>query len=203
MIRSVALYARVSTKDRDQDPEVQLGPLRDYAEAHDWGWEEYVDEAPAGDLRHRTAWRRLLAEAERRRVGAILVWKLDRAFRSSVDAHATLAILEHHSVGFVSITQAFDTTSPTGRLVFSILAAVAEMERSLIAERVKEGMKLAASRGVKMGRPSVTGRPRFQRRWPEMRAAIMAGTLSRRAAARQLHVGPTTIRRLLGESVSA
>lgn len=83
MIRRVAIYARVSTRDKDQDPEVQLVPLREYAQAHGWETVEFVDVAPAGDLRRRTAWRRLLADAARRRWDAVLVWKLDRAFRSS------------------------------------------------------------------------------------------------------------------------
>ncbi|MDP9270149.1 MAG: recombinase family protein, partial [Chloroflexota bacterium] len=138
-IRRVALYARCSTRDKEQDPELQLIPLREYAERHGWQAVEYVDLAPAGALHRRTAWRRLLGDAAHRRVDAILVWKLDRAFRSSTHAHATLADLDHHGVGFTAITQAFDTTSPTGRLVFAILAAVAEMERDLIAERVREG----------------------------------------------------------------
>lgn len=171
--------------------------LRDYARAHGWAATEYVDHAPAGDLAHRTAWRCLLADAAHRRVDVVLVWKLDRAFRSSTHAHATLADLEHHGVGFVSITQTFDTTSPTGRLVFAVLAAVAEMERSLIAERVKEGMKLAAAKGVKLGRPSVTDGTAFQRKWPGARAQVLAGTLSQRKAAKQLGIGATTLKRLL------
>ncbi|SRR6266566_9491236 len=191
---------RVSTRDKDQDPELQLVPLREYARQHGWGAVEYVDLAPAGDLRRRTAWRRLLGDAAHRRVDAILVWKLDRAFRSSMHAHAALADLDHHGVGFIAITQTFDTTSPTGRLVFAILAAVAEMERDLIAERVKEGMRLAASKGVKLGRPSVTDGPGFHRRWPPVREAVLNGALSRRKAARQLRIGATTLRRLLGDS---
>jgi DNA invertase Pin-like site-specific DNA recombinase len=187
MIRRVALYARVSTRDKDQDPDLQLVPLRAYAAAHGWAYVEVVDLAPAGDLRRRTAWRHLLLEAQQRRVDAILVWKLDRAFRSSTHAHATLADLDHHGVGFVSITQQFDTTSPTGRLVFAILAAVAEMERDLIGERVKEGMRLAVSKGVKVGRPSVTSAPTFQRRWSGVKAA------------KELRIGATTLRRLLGD----
>jgi DNA invertase Pin-like site-specific DNA recombinase len=199
MIRRVALYARVSTRDKDQNPELQLVPLRAYAAAHGWAHLEFVDLATAGDLRRRTAWRHLLLEAQQRRVDAILVWKLDRAFRSSTHAHATLADLDHHGVGFVSITQQFDTTSPTGRLVFAILAAVAEMERDLIGERVKEGMRLAVSKGVKVGRPSVTSAPTFQRRWSGVKAAIAAGSISQRKAAKELRIGATTLRRLLDD----
>jgi DNA invertase Pin-like site-specific DNA recombinase len=198
MVRRVALYARVSTRDKDQNPEVQLVPLRGYVAARGWEAVEYVDHAPAGDLAHRTAWRQLLKDAARRRFDLLLVWKLDRAFRSTLDALSTLRELEHRAVGFSSLTQPeLDTTSPTGRLVFTILSAVAEMERSLIADRVKEGMKLAASRGVKMGRPSVTDGAAFQRKWPGIRAQVLAGTLSQRKAAKQLDIGATTLKRLL------
>jgi DNA invertase Pin-like site-specific DNA recombinase len=202
-IRRVALYARVSTRDKDQDPEVQLVPLREYVSARGWQAIEYVDHAPAGDLAHRTAWRQLLADAARRRFDLLMVWKLDRAFRSTLDALSTLRELEHRSVGFASLTQPeLDTTSPTGRLVFTILSAVAEMERSLIADRVKEGMKLAASRGAKIGRPKVTDRPAFVRRWPAVRAQVLAGTLSQRKAARDLKIGVATLKRMLDSEAS-
>ena len=116
MPRCVALYARVSTRDKDQDPELQLGPLREYVAARGWKATEYVDRAPAGDLAHRTSWRRLLADAASRRIDLVLVWKLDRAFRSTLDALSTLQDLEHRGVGFASITQPeLDTTSPTCR----------------------------------------------------------------------------------------
>ena len=197
-IRRVALYARVSTRDKDQDPELQLVPLREYAAARGWEAVEYVDHAPAGDLAHRTGWRQLRADAARRRFDILMVWKLDRAFRSTLDALATLRELEHRGVGFASLTQPeLDTTSPTGRLVFTILAAVAEMERSLIADRVKEGMKLAASRGAKIGRPKVTDRPAFRRKWPEVRAQILSGAISQRKAARDLRIGVATLKRML------
>lgn len=87
----VALYARVSTNDRDQDPETQLVALRDFAAAQ--GWEvarEYVDHAPANDPGHRTAWRELLDDAARRRFALVAVFKLDRAFRSVKHMHDTL-----------------------------------------------------------------------------------------------------------------
>ena len=126
----VALYARVSTRDKDQDPEVQLHPLRAYAAARGWRPTEYVDHAPAGDLAGRAAWARLLEDARRRRIDHVLVWKLDRAFRSTLHCLSTRQELEHRGVGFACLTQAeVDTTSPTGRLLLTLLAAVAEFER--------------------------------------------------------------------------
>lgn len=196
--RPVALYARVSTRDKDQDPELQLAPMREYAASQAWTFVEYVDFAPAGDLGRRARWRQLMSDADRRRIDLVMVWKLDRAFRSTFDALSTMQRLDHASVGFSALTQPeLDTTSPTGRLVFTILSAVAEMEKELIADRVREGMRNAASKGVRLGRPAVTDRPRFARDWPAARDAIAAGSLSRRQAAKQLGVGQATIKRLL------
>ena len=127
-----------STRDKDQDPELQLDALRAYVAARGWEAVEYVDNAAAGDLAHRTAWARLLADVAQRKVDLVMVWKLDRAFRSTLHALATLRDFEHAGVGFASLTQPeLDTTCATGRLVFTILAAVAEMERELIADRVE------------------------------------------------------------------
>jgi DNA invertase Pin-like site-specific DNA recombinase len=194
----VALYARVSTRDKDQDPELQLTALREYVRARGWQETEYSDIAAAGDLAHRIAWARLLDDARRRRIDRVLVWKLDRAFRSTLHALATLRDLEHVNVGFASLTQPeLDTTSATGRLVFTILSAVAEMERELIADRVREGMRQAARKGRRIGRPPVTSRPRFVARWPTVQRELAAGRLSRRQAARQLGIGTATLGRLL------
>ena len=88
----VAVYARVSTSDKDQDPETQLIPLREFVAAQD-GWtiyQEFVDQAPATDLAHRTAWRQLLDEASKKKFDLLLVWRMDRAFRSVLDAATTL-----------------------------------------------------------------------------------------------------------------
>ncbi len=87
----VGIYARVSTSDKDQNVETQLLPLRDFAQAQ--GWEircEYIDYAPATDLAHRNQWRQLLDDASRRKLDLVLVWKMDRAFRSVLDAATTL-----------------------------------------------------------------------------------------------------------------
>jgi DNA invertase Pin-like site-specific DNA recombinase len=196
----VALYARVSTRDKDQDPELQLEAMRDYVRARGWTAVEYVDIAAAGDLAHRTAWARLLSDAAQRHIDRMLVWKLDRAFRSTLHALATLRDLEHVGVGFASLTQPeLDTTSATGRLVFTILAAVAEMERELIADRVREGMRQAARHGARIGRPPVTARPDFDQRWKRVRGQLATGLLSRRQAARRLGIGTATLGRMLAK----
>ena len=194
----VGLYGRVSTRDKDQDPELQLDAMRDYVRTRGWEASEYVDTAAAGDLAHRTAWARLLADVAGRRVDLVMVWKLDRAFRSTLHALATLRDFEHAGVGFSALTQPeLDTTSATGRLVFTILAAVAEMERELIRDRVREGMRHAARQGRQIGRPPVTARPGFATRWNRVHPDLAAGRLSRRQAARLLGIGTATLGRLL------
>ena len=155
--------------------------------------------APTG-----TAWARLRADVARRRVDLVMVWKLDRAFRSTLDALATLRDFEHAGVGFSALTQPeLDTTSAAGRLVFTILAAVAEMERELIADRVREGMRHAARQGKRIGRPPVTARPGLVARWPRVAADLAAGQFSRRQAARRLGIGTATLARLLAAESAA
>jgi DNA invertase Pin-like site-specific DNA recombinase len=198
----VALYGRVSTRDKEQDPQLQLVPMREYATARGWDVAEYVDQASAGDLAGRTAWARLLEDARRRRIDHVLVWKLDRAFRSTLHCLSTLQDLEHRGVGFSCLTQAeVDTTSPTGRLLLTLLAAVAEFERGLIRERVKEGMANAKRKGVKLGRPRAAERPAVARHLPALAAEVAAGTLSKRAAARRLGIGKATLDRLLAQGL--
>lgn len=187
------LYARVSTDDRGQDPEVQLGPMREMAAARGWSIAEYVDWASASDLRGRARWRQLLEDARGGKVDLILVWKLDRFARSALDALQWLQQLDGAGVGLKILTQEIDTTSSAGRLVFTILAAVAEMERELIRERVKAGMARAKGQGKRLGRPPrvqpVTAHPM----WPVVIAGLEAGHLNRAEAARKLKVRRATL----------
>ena len=161
-----ALYARVSTDDKGQDPDVQLLQLREHAHRQGWEVEEFVDRASARDLRGRREWRRLLQGVERHSIGVVAVTKLDRAFRSSKDTYDHLALMEHHGCQFTAITQLTMDGSLTGRLVLGILAAVAEFEGGLIRERVKEGLNKARADGKRLGRPpgSTDKRPRHRRR---------------------------------------
>jgi len=192
----VALYARVSTLDKDQDPGTQLLPLREFIQAQ--GWQpagEYVDHASGTDLRGRTAWRALLDQAARRRVDVILVWKLDRAFRSVAHMATTVEQLRRWGVGLRSYSEPWlDTsgTSPVGDLMLNILASFAQFERALIAERVRAGMDRARRQGKHVGRP-----PALNGDLDALRPLIEAGTLSRRRAAAQLGVTTSTVSRTL------
>src|SRR5690348_11313564 len=135
----VALYARVSTSDKDQNPETQLLPLREFVASQ--GWQiagEFVDHASATDLKGRTAWRRLLDQASKHKMNLVLVWRIDRAFRSVHEAANTLERLRGWRVGLRSYAEPWlDTTSPFGEALYYITVAYAQLERGIIAERVK------------------------------------------------------------------
>jgi DNA invertase Pin-like site-specific DNA recombinase len=148
-----AIYARVSTTN-GQDPEMQLRELREYCERR--GWEvtgEYVDAGISGAKEKRPELDKLLADAHKRYFDAVVVWRFDRFARSV--SHLLRALETFRSLGieFVSLSEQVDTSTPTGKLVFTVLGAVAELERSLIAERVRAGLRNARAKGRKLGRP--------------------------------------------------
>ena len=194
----VAVYARVSTTDKEQDPETQLLPMRDFCQAQGWQiHREYVDKAPALDVAHRTAWRELLDDGTKRRFKVVLVFKLDRAFRSVKHMHDTLHTWEAVGIAFKSLREQFDTSTALGRLLLNLLASLAEFELELIRERVKAGMDRAARQGKKIGRPRVTDRRGFQTRYKTILERLSQGEISRRQAAKELGIGYATLKRLL------
>lgn len=176
-ITSVALYARVSTSDKGQDPEVQLQPLRAMAASRGWKVEiEYVDHGFSGAKDRRPKLDQLMMDVikGRRDFQAVLVWKFDRFARSSKHLLSALETFNENSVAFVSMTEGVDTSTPLGKLVFTILGAVAEMERALIIERIKAG--LAKAGAGKPGR-KIVGEPSRTTLWRRAvkRAALAEG----------------------------
>lgn len=152
-ISRVALYARVSTLN-GQDPEMQLTELREYAVRRGWTIHgEYVDQGVSGSKESRPELNRLTAEAHRRAFDAVLVWKIDRYGRSLKHLVNALADLAAYGVAFVSFRDNLDLSTPSGRLMFQIIGAMAEFERSLIQERVRAGLRNARAKGKKFGRP--------------------------------------------------
>ena len=195
----VALYARVSTSDKDQDPETQALPLREFVKAQGWEtFREYTDQAPATDLVHRMQWRELLDDASKKKFDLLLVWRMDRAFRSVLDAATTLERLRNWGVGLRSYSEPWlDTTSPFGEALYYITVAYAQLERGILGERVKAGMERAARQGKKIGRPRVTDRRGFHIRYKTILERLSSGEISRRRAAKELDIGYATLKRLL------
>jgi DNA invertase Pin-like site-specific DNA recombinase len=176
-----------------------LFALRDFAKAQGWSvYREYVDYARANDLRGRKQWRQLFDDAAKKRFQVVLVFKLDRAFRSVKHLHNTLTAWEAVGVDFRSVREGFDTSTALGRLLLNLLASLAEFELEVISERVKAGMARAKAQGKHIGRPALfTRRPDLEAKWSRIRPQIEAGRLGIRAAARQMKVSPPTILRLL------
>jgi DNA invertase Pin-like site-specific DNA recombinase len=187
----VALYARVSTLN-GQHPEMQLSELREYASRR--GWEiagEYLDEGVSGAKESRPALNRLMADAHRRRFEVVLCWKIDRFGRSLKHLVNALADLDSYAVAFVSLSDNLDLSTPSGRLMFQIIGAMAEFERALIQERVRAGLRNARAKGKRLGRPRVTvDVPRI--------AALRAQGLSWASIAATLGIGEGTVRRAAG-----
>lgn len=150
---NVALYARVSTTN-GQDPEMQLREIREYCQRRGWTVSaEYVDAGVSGAKERRPELDRLLADAHRRHFDSVVVWRFDRFARSV--SHLLRALETFRSLGieFVSLSEQVDTSTPAGKLVFTVLGAVAELERSLITERVRAGLRNARAKGKRLGRP--------------------------------------------------
>jgi DNA invertase Pin-like site-specific DNA recombinase len=153
----VAIYARVSTIHQGQDPGLQTRELREYAERRGWTvTSEYVDIGISGTKEKRPELDRLMSDAHRRRFDAVIVWKFDRFARSVSHLLRALESFKAQGIEFVSFSEQLDTSTPAGKLVFTVLGAVAELERSLIVERVRAGMRNARARGKQIGRPPLT-----------------------------------------------
>ena len=151
-MKRIAIYARVSTDDQSAD--MQLAELREHILHR--GWQnagEYVDSGVSGAKSSRPQLDRLMADARRRKFDAIICWRFDRFARST--SHLLSALEEFRSLGvdFISLNEAIDTTTPLGKMVFTIVASVAELERSIICERVRAGVARAQANGKVLGRP--------------------------------------------------
>jgi DNA invertase Pin-like site-specific DNA recombinase len=163
------LYARVSTTDR-QDPEVQLAGLREYASRR--GWElcgTFVDRT-SGSRESRPALDEVMSLCQQRKADVVIVWKLDRLGRSLKHLVNILAEWETLGIAFISLRDNLDLTTPSGKLMFHVIGAMAEFERALIQERVKAGLAQAKREGRRGGRPKRVWRPKTERRIKQLRA---------------------------------
>lgn len=181
-----AIYARVSTTNHGQDVTLQTREMGEFCQRRDWTVAEYVDEGVSGTKEKRPALDRLMADAHRRRFDVVVVWKFDRFARSVSHLLRALETFQSLGIEFVSLSEQMDTSTPTGKMVFTVLGAVAELERSLIVERVRAGLRNARAKGRTLGRPRVVvDRSQI--------ASLRAQGLSWAATAERLGVGEGTV----------
>jgi DNA invertase Pin-like site-specific DNA recombinase len=183
------LYARVSTQDQQTIP-LQTRALREYAARRGWKIALQIKEVGSG-ASQRERREQLLEAARRREIDVVLVWRLDRWGRSVTDLLATLQELEHLGVGFVSLTEALDLTTPVGRAMAGLLAVFAEFEREILRERVRAGLAHARRNGQRLGRPLTAALHADQVR------KLQRVGISKAEIARRLNIGRTSVRRIL------
>ena len=188
------LYARVSTNDQQTLP-MQLRALSEYAARRGWAIAMQVKEVGSGALQRQRR-EKLIEAARRREIDVVLVWRLDRWGRSVTDLLATLQELEHLGVGFVSLTEALDLTTPVGRAMAGLLAVFAEFEREILRERVRAGLAHARQNGKRLGRPITAALKADQVR------KLRRTGISKSEIARRLNIGRTSVRRVLSSEKS-
>jgi DNA invertase Pin-like site-specific DNA recombinase len=190
------IYARVSTQDQQTLPN-QLKAMREYVRARSYQLAIELTEVGSG-AKIRPQREALMQAARRRDIDLIVVWKLDRWGRSVPDLVVTLNELRELGVGFVSLTEALDFTTPSGRAMAGLLSVFAEFERDILRERVKSGIEEARARGGKHGRPATA---RLHAR--EVRKLHAKGKgLSKAAIARRLNIGRSSVQRMLADQKS-
>ena len=156
MTPRVAIYARVSTTTHGQDVSMQTRELEQFAQARGWTVaSEYIDAGVSGAKDSRPELNRLMADAHKRRFDVVCVWRFDRFARSVSHLLRALETFKALGIDFVSFSEQMDTSTPAGKMVFTVLGAVAELERSLIAERIRAGLRNARAKGRNLGRPKV------------------------------------------------
>ena len=186
---NVALYARVSTDG--QDPELQLMALRAHAVNRGWTiMDEFIDQGYSGAKEKRPALDRLMKVAWAGTVQAVLVWRFDRFARSVKHLIKALEAFRSLNVNFISFQEQFDTSTPIGQAMFTIIGAMAQLERDIIWERVRAGLAVAKARGTRLGRPSV-------RVNAQELTSLKTSGLSLHEMARQLRCSRSTVRRRL------
>ncbi len=163
--KRVAIYARVSTTDKDQDPETQLMPLRKYADLREWNiYDIYVDEESGRHEKKtkRQSFNRLLGDAHKRKFDVLLVFRYNRFARSTQDLLNALKDFEALGIDFVSYQEQIDTTTSHGKFFFTVIAGFAQLESDTISENVKAGMARAKAQGKRVSRPPLPNREKRQ-----------------------------------------
>ncbi len=208
--KRVALYARVSTSKcekcgkrhsdhvgldheyKGQDAEMQLRELREYAAVRGWVVTDVYSDTVSGSKDSRPGLNQLMWDASRKRLHAVVVCRFDRFARSVSHLLRELEQFQALGVDFISLSESVDTSTPTGKMIFTVLGAVAELERSLIVERVKAGLRNARAKGKRLGRPPIfVSQNRIE--------TLRASGSSWRAIAKEVGVGLGTVHRIAQE----
>jgi len=152
MNKKAAIYCRVSTSEQKTD--MQLNDLRKFATDRNLSiYQEYVDNAVSGSVKKRPALDKLMEDASKKRFDIVLCWRFDRFARSSKHLVEALHTFKHFGIDFISYNENIDTGSPLGEAMFTIISAMAQLERDIIRERVKAGLRTARNKGKTLGRP--------------------------------------------------
>src|SRR5215471_20663506 len=194
-MKRAAIYMRVSTRNHGQTIETQRIALVDFAKKRGFEIvEEYADDGISGSKDSRPALDRLMKAAQAKKFDAAIVARFDRFARSTKHLVLALEQFNHLGIDFLSLSESVDTSTPMGKMIFTVLGAVAERERNLIKERVHMGISRARKQGKRLGRP--------KRIFDREKAITMAESMSLRQVARQLGVSRGVIERTLSNSLS-
>jgi DNA invertase Pin-like site-specific DNA recombinase len=185
--KRIALYVRVSTSD--QSTELQLRELTQFVQARGWPEPKIYEDKATGTNGNRPQLKQLLSDVRQRKLDIVIIWKLDRLFRSLKDLISTLQEFSELGIDFISLKDNIDLTTSAGRLMTYILGAFSEFEASLIRERVRAGLRNAKAKGKKLGRP--------KKRNDEYISFLSKQGLSSRKIAEKINMCPTVVQRSL------
>ena len=190
--KTAGIYTRVSTHDQSCD--MQLSDLRKYCDQRGFKiFKEYSDEGISGAKEKRPDLNRLMEDAKKRKFEVVLSWRFDRFARSTRHLITALEEFNHLGIDFISFQENIDTSSPLGKAIFTIVSAIAELERNIIIERVKSGIRRAKEKGKKLGRPKEVNLD-----LKELLSLKREG-LSVRKIANRMKAAPTTVHKILSK----
>ena len=187
----VAIYTRVSTND--QSVQMQTSDLKRYCDQRGFEvFKEYSDHGISGTKDKRPALDELMADSQKRKFDTVLVWRFDRLFRSTKHLIKALEQFHHLGIDFISYSESIDTSSPLGKAIFTIIGAIGELEKNIILERVRAGLRRAKESGKILGRPR-----RLDLDVKELQKMRDKEKLSLREIAKRVKASPATVYKTL------
>lgn len=184
---SVAIYARVSTADKGQDTQTQILPLKEFCQRRGWTVFRIYEDTMSGSKESRPALNEMMNDAKKRLFDVVLVFRFDRFARSTKQLINSLELFNSLGIDFISYNENIDTSTPAGKMMFTLVSAFAEFERSIITERVRAGLERAKAQGKRLGR-----KPSKEVDIEEVKSLRQQG-LSVRAIAHKLGIPKSTV----------